>query len=434
MRTIFFLLLLIFLFTNIPQAQWYEKSNGLPSGWGSLAIDACDSLTATGPIGSNPDSLFITTDGGNNWFSRPRPSIIYDIEMIDTEKIWFNNWDGEIYATSDGGFNWQLQYYDPSSTSFMNYIEMFDSLNGIAMGDAPSSTEPALILKTTNGGNDWISQNDSSLIGIWSGDLWRRIDFVDENIGYLFSTIESPQKLYKTTNSGKDWIVIFDTTVCEVIKFYDENLGIIKTFDCSSTPGIHRTTDGGENWEVMTTEIWEKGEDIEFIPDDPSKIWVLTQHTVYFSSDTGRTWTEQFSNPDIMYWDIVFTDSEHGWLTAHDSPNYYLYYTSNGGMGGIVSVKEEQLLGILGGYNLYQNYPNPFNPTTTINYQIPELSFVTLKVYDVLGNEIVILVNDEIPTGSYDTEFNAEDLPSGIYFYRITTNNFTNTKKMILLR
>lgn len=86
------------------------------------------------------------------------------------------------------------------------------------------------------------------------------------------------------------------------------------------------------------------------------------------------------------------------------------------------------------GYYLYQNYPNPFNPITKINYSIPEISFVTLKLYDVLGNEIAILVEEEKPAGNYSTDFSAEALPSGTYFYKLTAGNFSETKKMILLR
>ncbi len=85
-------------------------------------------------------------------------------------------------------------------------------------------------------------------------------------------------------------------------------------------------------------------------------------------------------------------------------------------------------------YLLEQNYPNPFNPITTINYQIPELNFVTLKIYDVLGNEIVTLVNDEKNIGNYEVEFDATSLTSGIYFYRIQAGSFVETKKMILMK
>jgi len=85
-------------------------------------------------------------------------------------------------------------------------------------------------------------------------------------------------------------------------------------------------------------------------------------------------------------------------------------------------------------FSLYQNFPNPFNPLTKINYQIPELSFVSIKVFDVLGNEITTLINEEKPTGSYEVEFKATGLPSGVYFYQLKAGNFVGTKKMILLR
>ncbi|MBT8383743.1 MAG: T9SS type A sorting domain-containing protein, partial [Ignavibacteria bacterium] len=85
-------------------------------------------------------------------------------------------------------------------------------------------------------------------------------------------------------------------------------------------------------------------------------------------------------------------------------------------------------------FSISQNYPNPFNPTSKIKYQIPELSFVTLKVYDVLGNEVATLVNEEKPTGTNEVEFNAEGLPSGIYFYQLKAGSFSETKKMILLK
>lgn len=85
-------------------------------------------------------------------------------------------------------------------------------------------------------------------------------------------------------------------------------------------------------------------------------------------------------------------------------------------------------------YNLSQNFPNPFNPSTSIEYSIPEQSFVELKVFDILGNEVATLVNEERSAGTYRSEFSAADLPSGLYFARITAGNFTNVVKMTLLK
>ncbi|MBK7381392.1 MAG: T9SS type A sorting domain-containing protein [Ignavibacteriales bacterium] len=85
-------------------------------------------------------------------------------------------------------------------------------------------------------------------------------------------------------------------------------------------------------------------------------------------------------------------------------------------------------------YSLLQNYPNPFNPNTSINYSIPEKAFVTLKIYDVLGNEVVELINEQKEPGNYQIDFNASGLSSGIYYYTLTAGNFTSTKKMILMK
>ena len=85
-------------------------------------------------------------------------------------------------------------------------------------------------------------------------------------------------------------------------------------------------------------------------------------------------------------------------------------------------------------YLLKQNYPNPFNPSTKISYSVPAISFITLKVYDVLGSEVATLVNEEKSLGRYEVNFDATGLTSGIYFYKLTAGNFSETKKMILMR
>ena len=85
-------------------------------------------------------------------------------------------------------------------------------------------------------------------------------------------------------------------------------------------------------------------------------------------------------------------------------------------------------------FALYQNYPNPFNPSTVIEYEVPENSFVSLKVFDLLGKELVTLVNEEKSAGSYDVKFNARQFASGFYIYTINAGDFTSTKKMLLMK
>ncbi|MEJ2196014.1 MAG: T9SS type A sorting domain-containing protein [Ignavibacteriaceae bacterium] len=125
--------------------------------------------------------------------------------------------------------------------------------------------------------------------------------------------------------------------------------------------------------------------------------------------------------------DIAVNDS-YIYLADRDSGLYILRNDL------ITDVFEELGEGMPRKFALFQNYPNPFNPTTSIRYAIDNRQFVTLKVYDVLGNEIAKLVNEEKPVGSYQAEFNAAYLPSGIYFYKLQAGDIVETKKMILLK
>jgi hypothetical protein len=118
-------------------------------------------------------------------------------------------------------------------------------------------------------------------------------------------------------------------------------------------------------------------------------------------------------------------------IRTGDYDIYAQLVNASGGLGLLTSVEEEftpeEFL-------LSQNYPNPFNPTTRIQYQVSSISQVSLKVYDILGNEVATLVNEEKPAGSYEVEFNAAGLSSGIYFYKLNAGSFVQTKKMILLK
>ena len=104
--------------------------------------------------------------------------------------------------------------------------------------------------------------------------------------------------------------------------------------------------------------------------------------------------------------------------------------------GGTTWLEEDQLDGgtVPQYFTLYQNYPNPFNPSTKIKYSVPQSSKVVIKVFDILGNEIESLVNEEKPSGTYEITCYAENLPSGVYFYRLQAGSFVETKKMVLMK
>jgi hypothetical protein len=95
------------------------------------------------------------------------------------------------------------------------------------------------------------------------------------------------------------------------------------------------------------------------------------------------------------------------------------------------SVEDEK---VVNDFKLYQNYPNPFNPSTTIQYAIDSRQFVTLKVYDILGKEVVTLVEEFKPAGKYGVSFDASLLPSGVYIYQLIVRNYIQTRKMVLLK
>jgi len=97
-------------------------------------------------------------------------------------------------------------------------------------------------------------------------------------------------------------------------------------------------------------------------------------------------------------------------------------------------VPVEYDLRVINSYSLEQNYPNPFNPTTTIKYSVPEMSKVSVTIYNLLGEELAALVNEEKVAGYYTVEFNAAKLPSGVYFYQLQAGDFVQTKKMLLLK
>ena len=99
----------------------------------------------------------------------------------------------------------------------------------------------------------------------------------------------------------------------------------------------------------------------------------------------------------------------------------------------VVGIEDEKLDLPLS-FKLNQNYPNPFNPSTNIKYSVPENGFVKLAVYNLIGEEVSLLVNEQVNGGFYEIEFDAAALPSGIYFYRIQAGNYVETKKMILIK
>jgi hypothetical protein len=143
-----------------------------------------------------------------------------------------------------------------------------------------------------------------------------------------------------------------------------------------------------------------------------------------YTLDNGKTWT---GVDFVNHGRAAFVSPSVGW--SWGGPNVIYKWT-----GGSLITSVENINEVVRDFYLDQNYPNPFNPSTTINFSVPSSEFVTLKVFDVLGNEVATLVNEEKPVGSYEVNFNASNLASGIYFYTLQAGKFTETKKLILLK
>jgi hypothetical protein len=203
--------------------------------------------------------------------------------------------------------------------------------------------------------------------------------------------------------------------------------------------------------------LWEKDEQflLDYLNFDASSNLGMNdgRYTCYFQGyrleilDRINGATVHYESVNIAPFKILTTQEN----------NFNYFITKNQNNFSVYALKEinfiindiNSLDDNLYSFALSQNYPNPFNPSTTIKYQIPKISFVTVKVYDVLGNEIATLVNEEKLAGEYETEFNAASLPSGIYFYQLRVypagsgagnpstssgQGFVETKKMVLLK
>ena len=188
--------------------------------------------------------------------------------------------------------------------------------------------------------------------------------------------------ILKTIDGGDSWSTQNDNTNISYLKFIDENNGV------GVGKGVFYTTDGGDNWTPFPSQLPVEG---------------------------GSA--------------VALTDFDNVWVVGVGDA------ILKGGVGGTLGIKEKSQNTFPNSFVLSQNYPNPFNPSTKIEFVIPKSSFVNLKVYDVLGREVAILVNEEKQPGIYEVNFDASGFSSGVYFYRLRAgSNYSITQKMVLLK
>ena len=335
-------------------------------------------------IKPNSKALF-TMDGGITWDSTVIANAGYGCSAL----YFFNvqkgiTFDNHSWITTDGGKNWEKkgEISSPSDVYFYN-----DKLGWAVSSYNPFATDVGYIAKTTDGGISWEYQD--STFGQWVG--YYGIDFLDSLKGFAV---------------GGD---------------------------------ADKTDDGGNNWQTIPGV---GGYDIGFL--DEKNGWISSAGQIYRTSDGGELWVSQLDS--VMHYFfikiIVLKKDKVAYVLGINSGNHTATLL-RADLSNITNVNENKET-IPGKLYLYQNYPNPFNPTTTIQYSTDNRQFVRITIYNVLGEELVTLVNEEKPAGEYKIEFNASkyNLSSGVYFCEIkiyggnTSINGVESQriKMVLLK
>jgi photosystem II stability/assembly factor-like uncharacterized protein len=426
--------------------------------------------------------LFLATtfesDNPPGWFQQTLPvnDQINDIFFLDSLTGWVvtdgrtsTNDTGYIMKTTDGGNIWAVQYNQPMRLSIAQF---FDLNTGYVGGGSGSGT--GRVFKTTNSGNSWNQVSGSTGLGdlddmffinvdtgwvcdketfgglikttngcaTWQlqlNDTFRpsKLFFISKDTGWVL-TSDPMNKVYRTNNGGINWNLSFifgNNANARDIFFSNKDTGWVTRSQQSTISGISKTTDGGFNWvtQIDPDPFGSGLEGIYFIDNNTGYI-ATGFDKVIKTTNGGLNWFMQ-NGPSGSYRRVQFVDTQTGWAGGG-----ILIHTTDGGgppigilYTGTVATK----------YRLDQNFPNPFNPTTIIFFELFEKSTVELKVFNILGEEVAEMVDDDhFTAGVYQFGFDAskEDLPSGVYFYRLIAKSeasdkvFIDTKKMILLK
>jgi len=409
--------LLVFILSITVSAQWYLQQSGTNNSLYGVAFT--DSLSGTA-VGGN-GIIIRTTDGGENWISNyiGTNTHLNGICFIDSLTGFIVGNSGTILKTIDKGNSWISQ------TSGTNY-----NLNAVSFSDANFGTAVGylgIIIRTTDAGSTWVVQASGTFPELYD------VCFTNENTGTAVGGQSIPPGspvgiILRTTNGGTDWITQdIDYNMKLGVYFIDSNIG----WWVGQGGYIYKTTNGGNNWICQAGPCQGSPSDwlydIHFI-NESIGYSVGVNGRILRTTDGGNEWILQPSGTNQTMFGVYFTDENYGTAVGGDG---IILRTTNG--GGVITFLEEQSF-IPNEFSLSQNYPNPFNPTTSLQYAIGSRQYVTLKVYDNLGNEVATLVNEEKPAGEYEVEFDCNALPSGIYFYQLKAGSYSDTKKMILLK
>lgn len=188
---------------------------------------------------------------------------------------------------------------------------------------------------------------------------------------------------------------------------------------------LQQTTNGGTTFATNTAPGTGT---IQGLCGVGNKWWIGRANIVYQSTNNGANWTTAFTAAGTsQIWNMTIARTGSPYIYAGRTNGTILKY------GGLTTGVSEPV-STPKDYSLSQNYPNPFNPSTQIEFALPKNGFVELKLYDVLGKEVAVLANGMFEAGRHTLDLNLSYLSSGTYFYRITSGNFTDTKKLMLMK
>jgi photosystem II stability/assembly factor-like uncharacterized protein len=405
------LLTVIVYSTGVAQTGWYiipgvtsESINDLNQGPGNLYW-----------LAGNNGLIMKSSDAGKSW-TELNTNTTHDLKKIyqpASNQIWAAGDSGTVILSMNSGTDWDL--VNPGTMA--NFRSVFSRGSGVAyvVGDSGSC------YYTTNLGSNWATRtvptSDELNDGICPLSGTSAIALVGGTNGVIF----------KTTDAGINWNSIPSGTTENIYCFSFGPTGYV--FASGSNGTILKSSDAGDNWSAVSTPTSE-----ELLSIDVSKQntnWLLacgSNGTLIKSTDIGSSWFQQASpTTEDLLCAFAASNSVH----FAGGVNGILLKTTDGG-GDPVSVDDDLSTPL--SFKLEQNYPNPFNPSTTIRFSIPEAAFVSLKVYNSLGQEVETLVTKELNTGNYKYDWNAEGLTSGIYFYKLQAGSFVETKKMMLIK
>jgi photosystem II stability/assembly factor-like uncharacterized protein len=406
-----------------------EDLNAVNSGFIDSAILVC------GDMGT----MLKSVDSGKTWQSVQTPTSknlndIFQKYGVGEFFIAVGD-DGVMIRTTDGGNSWTWPIFNSGVTEDLYCIDFIDGA-GLVGGDSQT-----ILFCWIDWGETWeVSYTGSPGFGFYGATLPYQVK------GFVGGEGTNSQPLIGKTTNGRDWeFISFDLNsnpgrISDLIEVRPHgNLILFASSTLQNGGGaISKTTDEGQNW---TTTIYSNSLyalTYPWIPYNEKVYAIGDSGTILKTYDSGEKWYKQQSGIINKLNDICWVRDN---ILIAVGDNGTILRTTTGGEPVNDVEKESDLYS---NYSLEQNYPNPFNPSTKIKFNIPqdvksETRDVTLKIYDVLGNEVATLVNEDLSPGEYEVEFSAghESFPvitSGVYLYQLKADDYIETKKMLLIK